>query len=234
MVRAVDETMQSEQTWPFEGVAKSDFDDMFRLRDKLANLKAELSPWLVQNADFLATDILTTIDTTSGYIWMPLVESKLKKDGTRKGIFNCSVSILATTLELRIYMDFGGQAPRELRSSYFKFLESLEYEKYLKTMQVKEGLCVFDIDWFSALFNPRTLEEWSEGKALSINEARQKLAGSPEGNNIPITWNRMLHGYRLSKFEMNDKESISFADIEPRLCEVIRFYQAFNAFRYSN
>jgi hypothetical protein len=231
MVRAVDETMQVEHAVPFQGISRCDFDDMFLLRDKLLGLKMMLTPWLAKHADFLTTDILTTIDTTSGYIWMPLVPSRLKADGKRKGIFNCSVSLLATTLELRIYMDFGGQAPRKLRANYFNFLASKEYLEFLNDMPTHDELCIFDIDWFSALFNPRTSVEWLQERSPSIKAAWEKVAAATEVASSPITWNRMLHGYRLSKFDLKEDGKISFTDIEPKLRNIIHLYQAFNEYR---
>lgn len=85
-----------------------DFDNLFDLRRKLVPLKNYLSTWLPEHAPFLKTDILTTIDTTSSYIWMPLVPCQVPKIEKRTGVYDCSVSLLATPLDLRIYMDFGG------------------------------------------------------------------------------------------------------------------------------
>lgn len=231
MIRAVDETMYVDNPEPFEGIWRADFDDMFKLREKMAALKGQLDGWLLTEAPFLTTDILTTIDTTSGYIWMPLVPRSLQGKEKRKGIYNCSVSILATPLQLRIYMDFGGQAPRSERECYFEFLDSEHYNRYCDENSGLEDLCIFDIDWFSALFNVIPFTQWSSKKKSALSEAWEKIGSIPMENTTPITWNRLLHGFVFSKLDLGKDQIVGFADIEAKLREVTRFYQIFNEYK---
>ena len=45
-------------------------------------------------------------------------------------------------------MDFGGYADED-RFAYYQFLKSKEYESFIASFKGKDGLKVFDIDWFS-------------------------------------------------------------------------------------
>lgn len=236
MVRAVDEVdfIRKDRVCGHSSgktvfVAK-DFDNLFDLRRKLVFLKNYLSEWLPKEANFLQTDILTTIDTTSAYIWMPIVSRELATGG-RGGVYNCSVSILATPLDFRIYMDFGGYT-RDQRKSYYEFLDSSpEYDAVIERLGDKSELEVFDIDWYSFIFNRNKLLDWQTEKALALNVAREKIKATPKPESSPITWNRCLHGYVITKHELSENNVIDFATIESKLRDMIAFYQAFNAYK---
>ena len=235
MVRAIDEVefMRKESGGKIElsatKISVDDFGNLFDLRRKLVFLKKYLDGWLTKNADFLKTDILTTIDTTSGYIWMPLVSKQVNKE-ERAGIYDCSVSLLATPLDLRIYMDFGGNA-RQQRDTYYNFLEeSSEYLDIQKSLAESSCLEVFDIDWYSAIFNCKPYEQWLKNDcSKAIQSARSKLAAIAENDTSPITWNRCLHGYVFSKYDLGGG-FIDFSMIKEQLENIIRLYQAFDAY----
>lgn len=236
MIRAIDEIeikgRDRAAGYTSEGlrIHREDFDNLFELRRKLVQFKNYLDNWLPQNATFLHTDILTTIDTTSAYIWMPLVSKK--KEKMQSGIYGCSVSLLATPQDLRIYMDFGGRAVHE-RRIYYDFLNgSSEYEKLLETLRCKNGLQVFDIDWYSFRFNERQINTWLAGKDEAVEEARQKLSSEPEHLKNPLTWNRMLHGFIFSKFDLPPRGLIDFPMIEGPLRDIISLFEAYC--RYKN
>ena len=228
MVREIDETAKIDDgDSKFEAIKKSVFEDLSVMRKKLLPLRALLFDWLRWKHKYsgLTTDILTTIDTTSAYIWMPLVPYDLQVVG-RQGIFNCSVSILVTPHDFRIYMDFGGYAKTK-RSVYYKFLESDEYSKFMESFDGKAEMKVFDIDWFSFIANCSKLTSQNVAKnALKIDDAKDKLN---EPVSLPITWNRMLHGYILEKNNIPD-DGISLNWIKERLTWIIKFYDAFRSF----
>jgi len=211
-------------------VFSKDFDNLFDLRRKLVFVKNYLTDWLTKNANFLKTDILTTIDTTSAYIWLPIV-SKSLADGDRQGVFDCSVSLLATPLDLRIYMDFGGFT-RDQRKAYFDFLDgSPEYEALLLELEARGDLEVFDIDWYSAIFNRRKISAWRNQREQDLIEAHNKIEKTSKPEGSPITWNRCLHGYVISKFDLPEDSGIDFAMIETKLLDIIALYQAFDRFK---
>lgn len=226
MVRAVDETMNDEIFSGYEAIIPSDFEDMFTLRDKMAQLKSEIEKWFCSEKLPYITDILTTIDTTSAYIWMPLVSDEYRNRGDRNGIFNCSVSILATPLDFRIYMDFGGYAKAE-RAQYYQFLQSDEYKTFMSTFDGVGEMQVFDIDWFSFIHEKKSLNEWEKEALSSIKMANDKLKTASE----PITWNRMLHGYVFEKKSISTLE-IDF--IKRHLMYIIDLHHVFCKFNLKN
>jgi hypothetical protein len=234
MVRAIDEIEAKGRDKEFgypstcPRIDRKDFDNLFELRRKLAHLKNYLDEWLPRNAEFLHTDVLTTIDTTSGYIWMPLVSKR--KETRQSGIYGCSVSILATPLDLRIYMDFGGRAVQE-RKIFFDFLsESEEYKALAENYKSNNGLEVFDIDWYSSVLQRRQFTKWLEIKETAITEARSKLS-EYENSKDPITWNRLLHGYIFSKIDLPEKGYIDFPMLEPQLRDIIRLFEIYSRYR---
>jgi hypothetical protein len=236
MVRAIDEVeariRDKEAGCPGTGpqILRSDFDNLFELRRKLVHLKNHLDEWLPKNAGFLHTDVVTTIDTTSGYIWMPLVAKKIK-ESEQSGIYACSVSILATPLDLRVYMDFGGRSLKE-RRRYFDYLDhSAEYEALRHDLEKQNSLEVFDIDWYSSLVCRRHFRDWIDRSEVAIEEARAKLAGVDEHSKDPITWNRLLHGYIFSKVDLGAKGYLDFPMIEPQLRDIIKLFESYHAYK---
>ena len=227
MTRAVDETMTRQTPGPFKAIESSDFENMFSLRKKMESLQKELSGWLAKKADFLKTDVLTTIDTTSGYIWMPFVPNRDDLGKIRLGIRGASVSILATPLDFMIYLEFVGWAKDE-RKAFCRFLESPEYEDFHNEIGRDSDLKVFDVDWYSAKFNERPCATWLEQRKKAIEQAMDKLETAENG---PITWNRMLHGYVISRDSLSEDGPITVERIAPKLLNIIVFYEVFVAFR---
>lgn len=240
MIRAVEEveSIVSDEKYGDDiknvKLYSADFDNLFVLRRKLVPLKNYISKWLKTQAEFLKTDILTKIDTTSAYIWMPLVPiiprvRSTKTKEKRIGVYDCSVSILATPHDLRIYMDFGGY-DREQRKMYFDFLsDSPEYEKLLVNLKNKMCFEVFDIDWYSYISNRQLFSDWLLVRNQRLLVAKDKLNAFQEDS--PITWNRCLHGYIFSKLDLGDKFCIDLDMIEQQLKDIILFYQAFQQYK---
>ncbi|MDD2501482.1 MAG: hypothetical protein PHN92_11790 [Geobacter sp.] len=226
MTRAVDETMIRQKPEPFKGISADDFENMFNLRKKMASLQAELKAWLAIKAASFQTDVLTTIDTTSAYIWMPLVRKRDDLGDIRLGIRGVSVSILATPLDFRVYLEFGGWAKDE-RKAFYRFLKSSEYEDFYKEIGSKTDLMVFDVDWYSARFNERLCSTWLEGREQSIQDALAKLE---KAGDSPVTWNRMLHGYLITRASLGDDGAITMDLLSPKLLNIIVLYEVFAAF----
>jgi hypothetical protein len=230
MIRAVDETTKKEATdltaGDYVAIQVDDFECLYTLRDKLLPLRGQFNFWLEENKTNLLTDILTPIDTTSAYIWMPMV-SRERKIGKQAGVYNAAVSILATPLDFRVYMDFGGYAKPD-RSSYYEFLKSSAYQKFMESFAGKEEMKVFDIDWFCFFAGtPLPQSQWANKSTGEIAAAKKKL--DDPALSIPITWNRMLHGYIMNKNSIS-KCGITFEWIEQRLRWVIQFYQEYKIF----
>jgi len=206
-------------------IAAVDFENLFTLREKMVFLKYYISQWLDENQISLKTDILTIIDTTSGYIWMPLVPKNSASDG-RASVYECSVSLLATPFDFRIYMDFGGYQ-REKRKLYYKFLsDSPEYKEVVNRLTNKPCLKVFDIDWYFSKSNERLFSKWLLSKDDDLAKANEKIASARRPESSPITWNRCLHGYVFSKQDLGDGY-IDFSRMENKLQDIIELYCAF-------
>ncbi|MBT1070695.1 hypothetical protein [Pelotalea chapellei] len=226
MTRAVDETMPKVCSEKFKGITTTHFENMFELRRAMASLQIELRGWIAEKADFLCTDVLTTIDTTSAYIWMPLVPRRDDLGKIRLGIRGASVSILATPLDFRIYLEFGGWAKEE-RLAYYRFLTSAEYEDFHSSIGRKPDMMVFDVDWYSARFNERPCTGWLEEREQSIADALEKLS---EASKRPVTWNRMLHGYLIPRDSLKGDRAIDMELIGPKLIDIIALYEVFVVF----
>ena len=225
-IRYVEETAKANvDVSKFKPIIEIDFENLFLMRKKMLSLRSIFKKWELLNENGLTTDVVSTIDTTSAYIWMPLVPHTLKVT-KKRGIYNCAVSILVTPLDFRVYMDFGGYA-KDDRKRYYQFLKSPEYRAYMKTFTGtgKEEMKVFDIDWFSFITKLSTFEPPTNINTSTIESAKLKLKQSTP----PITWNRMLHGYIINKCEL-PRDGIGIYWIEERLKWIITFYQAFKAF----
>ena len=187
-------------------------------------LRERLKGWSTTLDAGLVTDILTPIDTTSAYIWLPMVSRK-KKIGKISGVYNSAVSILATPLDFRVYLDFGGYA-QEDRFTYYQFLKSAEYQNFIVSFSGRDEMLAFDIDWYCFITGEKTpCLQWLTFRDEKIDRAERKLLLAP----LPITWNRMLHGYIIDK-ENLPEEGLSFEWIQRRLSWIVEFYQALKAF----
>lgn len=229
MVRAIDETCMTESAGRFKGLSRSDFDNMFSLRSGMLALQAKLKGWLRDRYQHFETDILTTIDTTSAYIWMPLVPVQNEVDGARRGIASCSVSILGTPLDFRIYLEFGGRARNE-REIFYNFLRSDEYKTYREQNLTGREWQLFDIDWYSAMHNLRPLDTWQDTCDSDITKALNILPPKQQTNPEPITWNRLLHGFIISKFDICKQQPLKFEMISEKLEQVIALHDEFNRY----
>jgi hypothetical protein len=213
-------------------ISLSDFRNLFVVRDKLVPLKNYLSQWLIQNNPHLHTNTLTTIDTSSAYIWMPLTRMN---DETQSGIYECTVSILATPIDFRIYMDFGGLAICD-RKHYYDFISSDQYLVMASGfVSTKPDLYVFDTEWFSFITKKSTVCFWLTSS--NTNRKADLEAAKTEidliERNIPeqITWNRMLHGYIFDREYLAQNGCIDIELIKRCLTEIIHFNLAFEEYR---
>lgn len=234
MVRAIDEVdalsiddMKPAATadWVIKG---SDFSNLFTIRDKLVGLKIYLNKWLKDTGQQLHTNTLTTIDTTSAYIWMPLTSVD---NQAQMGICASPVSILATPVDIRFYMDFGGMAVN-LRRKYYDFLKSGNYTDAAVQNLHKKSFFVFDTEWFSFVVKKRTLCMWlTDYKDTDIEAAYKEIADYYESSDQQITWNRMLHGYIFDREYFEKHASLGLDVIQNCLIDIIAFHNAFNTFR---
>ena len=242
-IKEIDETMQSihdkqrikaysKEFNKFSKISKDKFENLFELRREL--LKLQL--YLTKNMDNvgLTKTILTPVDTTSAYIWMPFIDSNFLDissiiETKRNNLVMGSVSILATPMDFRIYIDFGG-GDMDFRTSYQKFLKSKQFKEYIVRYRNDDvGLKIFTTKWYSF-----KVFEFNYFNALNGNDRLEKmtdsalryLAGIRSQNSI-VTSGRNLIGYI---FEPND--SLPKELILEYFKKVAHIYYEFLIFKY--
>jgi hypothetical protein len=238
LVRSVDEIMIkrfdraegiNRKSWKIED---DDFSNLFRLRKKLVPLKNTLDKWLEGNYPKLSTTILTTIDTASAYVWLPIVHrDNCPKNVDRPNLESVAAAIIVTPLDLRIYIDFGGQCFRD-RKEYFKFIRNSdgEFKSFLAGLDgtEKENFLVFDVEWFSFIRETRTAEsilnDWSawEKKVKEVDNELDSL-----GNDLIITTNRLLSGFVFDRDWIKVNAPLKEAFFLERLGQIIELYYSF-------
>lgn len=224
-VMDVRELLNRQESEPelFTKFETEDFKELYKLRKKFISLKPRIEKDLLQD-NIIEIDILSKIDTTSAYVWM----SMHKNGQERQRISAASVSILGTPLDLRIYMDFGGEAIEE-RQNYFNFLKTKDFRNFWR--KKKRGMTaprikdiqIFNIDWFSFVFDQALLENELEKNTMieNIRKAERELK---ENQNNKVTWNRMLCGYIIPR------KTIEYQDIKNKLAIIIQFYDCFEEY----
>lgn len=214
----------------FHGFEDEDFQELYRLRQKIISLGSKITDDML-NKEYevfgeiykseLGIDIISKVDTTSAYVWM----SMNQLDERRQRIKSASPSILATPLDLRIYFDIGGQA-RQLRQKYYDFLKSPSFKDF-KEKNDSKNIEIFDVDWYSFIFNRKSLSELTDKDMKErIAKAEEKLANS-NNDDSPISWNRLLCGYII------ERRKIPYNEILEKLDVIIKFYYHFEHFRES-
>jgi len=153
-------TTDSVSVKDFKGIDKKDFDNLFELRKKLSYLQCNIEKEMSKVG--LEATILSPIDTTSAYIWMPFVDMEFtdtvnKFRTQRNNLLIGSTSILATPIDFRIYIDFGG-GDYEYRLAFQNFLQSEQFIRYIQQYRnIDLPLEIFDIKWYSFIIKKQKL-----------------------------------------------------------------------------
>ncbi|RQW83932.1 MAG: hypothetical protein EHM79_14935 [Geobacter sp.] len=216
------EDMLNSRESNYKSIRLGDFENLFSMRDKILDLAHYTQEKLLNKFKNLDIDVISKVDTTSAYVWLAINLHKTTEDGLRDRISGASASFLATPLDFRIYLDFGGEARIE-REDYYSFLQSDEGRDYLEAYAAEE-LDIYDIDWYSFIINREkaevvTLPELDE----RISAARKLLMKAKEGK--IITWNRSLLGYVI------DRREITFSEIIQNMETIIKLYYYFEKYR---
>ncbi len=190
----------------FYGIKHKDFENLFQMRNSLKFLQ-EIILQEVSQAGLKAT-ILSPIDTTSAYIWMPFVDKeftdhKNKHETVRDNLLMGSVSILATPLDFRIYIDFGG-GDLEYRLAFQEFIIGESTTEYLKKLDKYEKipLKIFDIRWYSFITGQKNLSEIIEKNDLK-HLGSKAIEAIKENNNKEIVTSGLNRiGYILPPSEI--------------------------------
>ena len=163
-------TLQSHSVKTFKGINKSDFNNLFELRKKLRYLQRSIEKDMLKVG--LEATILSPIDTTSAYIWMPFTDKDFTDNVNqfstkRNNLIIGSTSILATPVDFRIYIDFGG-GDYEYRLAFQNFLQSNQFRTYIQQFKNYEpALKIFDVKWYSFIVQENNLLDVIADKSLN-------------------------------------------------------------------
>jgi len=244
LVRSTDEIMinrydkeqrQIDANW-FLGL--EDLSNLFAARVKLVQLKNELDCWLKDYYPKLHTTILTTIDTASGYIWLPIVHKDNCKGGSdRPNLESATASLLLTPLDVRIYIDFGGHCFDD-RKVYFKFIrDDSAFREFLHQLQGEDRahFKIFDIEWYSFIINQRDVDSvesnWADWE--KIVDAAEKELNLSEKSKI-LTSNRLLSGFIYDRSYFGREQKVDIKLITDKLSSIIDLYYALLVMKHRN
>lgn len=205
-------------------ISASDFEDLYVLRNKMLHFGQYVSEHLLCKFEHLDIDLISKIDTTSAYIWLAINLHRGTPE-VRDRISGASAALLATPLDLRIYLDFGGEAINE-RKEYYSFLLSDEYQDFISSYS-DEPLIMFDVDWYCFITKQNNPSQVNNvDMAAFTKSALDKLEDSEKKKSV-ITWNRNLIGYILPRVD------IRFTEITCKLEVIIKLYYYFEKYRNS-
>lgn len=248
LIREVDETMvrrydriltKEKKRQYFNGIEKSDFENLFTMRKKLVYLRHDLRQWLRQSSEMfhrrMRIPVISTIDTTSGYIWMPIVHdlrhlSKIERPNIEMPV----VSVVATPINLQIYLGFGGKALRQ-RLRYLDFISEAngDFEKFINELPSDDlqGLQYFDTTWYAFVTS-----QFSVNDRLSNATLKQKIAAhrreleSWDKNAEIATGGKLQCGYVLES-KLLSSEGVTREFLFSKLTVLLELYHQF--LRYS-
>ena len=199
-----------------------DFNDLLHMRRHFLQLGEYLQNGLLKQFKNLEVDLISHVDTTSGYVWLAINHTRPSPDHLRDRIRHSSASIFATPLDLRISIDFGGE-DHFGRRDYYQFLTSDEARDILVD---GSDFSIIDLEWYSFVTGcepaPRTFASLEMKDRLT--SALDQLEVYHKEGRI-VTWERMLLGYVLPR------ASITYADIAKRLEKIIYLYYRFEKYR---
>jgi len=203
-------------------IHQDDFEDLMHMRKHFLQLTGVLNQGVLRDYPNLELDIVSTVDETSGYVWLAANLRKNSDDHLRDRIRQASASVIATPLDVRISMKFGGEAP-SFRDDYYSFLKTPEFSDFVGR---NEGLQLFDVDWYSSIIKsvPASEHLGSDEFHQALRAARLRLKTYAEARRI-ISWDRLLTGYVISR------QTLSYASIVEKLQVIIEIYYRFERYR---
>ncbi len=226
-------TIKSKAFKDFPGLVPQDYENLFLLREKLILLQNYISGKISEVG--LKSTTLTPIDTTSAYIWMPFYDKKfinnsheIMKTG-RPNLIMGTTSILATPLDLRIYIDFGG-GDYNFRYSYQEFIISDVFKTYIRRFHdIHPELKVFTTRWYSFIVEEpdNVLDVLETIKFKKRAESAKTFIENAKTKDDILTSGRNLIGFILPSSEVISKELILSL-----FKEIAHLYYEYLAFKY--
>lgn len=203
-------------------IEEEDFNDLMHMRKHLLHFSQYLGSGVLRKYPNLEIDQISHTDTTSGYVWLAINHKRPHADHSRDRIRHSSASVIATPIDLRISIDFGGEAYLA-RTDYYKFIASKEYAAFVEK---HPDLKLIDIEWYAFVTNILELQGVDEAAVYEmIDRARNRLEHY-QSKKMIITWDRLLTGY------ITPKGVITYRSIANMLENIIELYFRFEHFRH--
>lgn len=177
-------------------ILEDDFNDLIHMRRHFLQLSEYLQNGLLKKYQNLEVDLVSHVDTSSGYVWLAINHTRPEADHLRDRIRHSSASIFATPLDLRISIDFGGEDFLG-RSDYYSFLETEELHKFVAA---NKQLSCIDLEWYSFVTGCEPVVQAFANERFTerVATAKNKLNFMQSENRI-VTFERMLLGYVLPR-----------------------------------
>jgi len=203
-------------------ISESCFTDLIIMRMCLLSLGEYITSQLLCKYNNLEVDLISHVDTSSGYVWLGVNQIMNSPDHLLDRIRYCSASVIATPANLRISINFG-RDDYTCRNDYLKFLKTT----WVKEMILQHtDLMLLDIEWFSFISLSQVAKDVIGTKIINeqITLAENELHRSKLNNNI-MTNERLLLGFVISRSE------ITFEQISIYLEIIINIYCNFKEFQ---
>ena len=203
-------------------IHRDDFEDLMQMRQHFLQLTGFLNQGVLQDYPNLELDIISSVDETSGYVWLAANLKRETDDHLRDRVRQASASVVATPLDVRIGIEFGGEA-HSFREDYYTFLKTQEFRDFIGR---NDGLHLFDVDWYSSIIKsvPAGDHIGSDDFHLAVRDARLRLKTYADSRRI-VSWDRLLTGYIISR------QNLSYDSIVEKLQVIIEIYYRFERYR---
>jgi len=199
-----------------------DFDDLIHMRRHFLQLGEFVQKGMLKKYRNLEVDLVSHVDTSSGYVWLAVNHKRPAPDHLRDRIRHSSISVFATPLDLRISIDFGGEDYWG-RKDYYKFLATEDASEFLTDAY---GFSIIGLQWYSFVTScePAPKEFTSQEMQKRLSAASDMLKRYKNEGRI-VTWERLLLGYVLRR------EPVTYASIADRMERIIQLYYRFEKYR---
>lgn len=203
-------------------ILPNDFDNLIQMRKHFLQLGDYFQNGLLKKYSNLEVDLISHVDTSSGYVWLAINHTRPSPDHLMDRIRYSSASLFATPLDLRISIDFGGEDYLG-REDYYRFLET---EIAHRVITAHSEMKCIDLEWYSFITQCEPAQKVIGTPQMKgrLSEAKEKLSIYKYGNKI-ITFDRLLHGFVLPR------KVIEYAVIADHMEKIVEFYYTFELYR---
>lgn len=203
-------------------IQSKDFDNLLQMRKHFLQLGDYFQNDLLKKFSNLEVDLISHVDTSSGYVWLAINHKRPSPDHLMDRIRYSSASIFATPFELRISIDFGGEDYIG-REDYYNFLET---DVVHNLMNAHPEMKCIDLEWYSFITRCESIQDMILSSDLNdrLSSARNIISNFKQKNKI-ITFDRMILGYVIPRGE------IEYHQIATYMESIIELYYSFELYR---